>query len=258
MQILKDTFSQRLQEIDDYLNLLSAIEKHVRDGKINNQGIVVTTAQLRILYSSVHLQLYNLVEATISKMLEIICETISQDEYLPKDLSLALRKEWIRHLIRTQTDMNPQNRLEGSLNMCEHIIKNLPIKITEIKRNDGNWDDEKIYQLAERLGWPLQISEAANRAAKEPISDELGALALIVNRRNKLAHGDLSFGECGSDLTVAELMTLRENTVMYLQEVVSSFIGFIDSYAFLQPRSRPYKKDGTPKKRSIKAKKTSK
>ncbi len=243
MEALERAFNDRLAEIDVYLDLLGGLEEQVRKGppRVGTDGPVITTTQQRILYSSVYLQLYNLIEATITKCVDAVCSAISKDSrWRPADLSSELRREWVRYLAKTHADLNYENRLSYSLSMCEHLIQALPVKSLQIEKGGGgNWNDEEIYRFCSRLGCALAISAASNEAVKRPFRDNFGALALIVKLRNDLAHGSVSFGECGDGATVEELRDLKSRAATYLRDVVSSFKVFIESYSFLQPESRP-------------------
>lgn len=57
--------------------------------------------------------------------------------------------------------------------------------------------------------------------------------------RNRLAHGALSFSECGDGVTVADLRELKERVECYLREVVKAFKSFIEEYRFVVPERRP-------------------
>ena len=192
MDSLEQVFNERLAEIQTYLDFLAAIEEQIQTGppRIGASGPIISTTQQRILYSSVYLQLYNLVEATITKCIEAVSEAVSKDSrWLPSVLTLELRKEWVRHLGRTHVDLNYENRLMSSLVMCEHLINALPVNKLEIDRGGGgNWNDEEIYRVATRIGCPLQLSAECVRDVKRPFKQDKGALALIVKLRNDLAH----------------------------------------------------------------------
>ena len=71
-------FEERLQEIETYLDLLEALEKQVQRGlpKIGQAGPIITVQQQRILYSSVYLQLYNLIESTVTRCVEAISTAV--------------------------------------------------------------------------------------------------------------------------------------------------------------------------------------
>jgi hypothetical protein len=243
MSAFEVAFNERLSEIDSYLDLIAAFEDQVRTGppRVGVDGPVVSALQQRILYSSVYLQLYNLIEATITRCIEGVCDAITTgDQWHPADLTMNFRREWVRYIARTHTDLNYENRLQSSLNMCDHLVQTLPVGKLEIEKGGGgNWDDEEIFRLAERLGVSLQISAESNAAVKRPFRNDKGALSLIVKLRNDLAHGNISFGECGAGITVGELRDLKNTTAAYLTEVVAQFKAFIGTHQFLTPHVRP-------------------
>lgn len=243
MEVMKQVFTERLQEIETYLDFLQTIEEQVRGGppRVGAAGAVISTTQQRILYSSVYLQLYNLVEATITKCIEGVSSAVAADgRWRPSDLTTELRREWVRFLARTHIDLTYENRLENSIQMCDHLIQSLPVGGLEIEKGGGgNWNDVEIRRVATRLGCTLNLTKACEAAVKRPFKDDKGALALIVKLRNDLAHGSVSFGQCGDGATVSELRELTQLTGNYLREVVASFDAFISSHKFLQPASRP-------------------
>ncbi|MGE4338047.1 MAG: MAE_28990/MAE_18760 family HEPN-like nuclease, partial [Pigmentiphaga sp.] len=68
MSDLSERFEERLGEIRSYLDFLEGVEAVVRSGvpRLGGpEGPTITPNQQRILFSSIYLQLYNLVEATI-------------------------------------------------------------------------------------------------------------------------------------------------------------------------------------------------
>lgn len=238
-----DIFRERVQEIEAYLDLLEAIEQQVQEGipYIGKTGRAITVQQQRILYSSVYLQLYNLVESTITRCIDAISSAIvRQGVCLPGDLSLELRREWVRFMARTHTELNFEKRLDAVLTLCEHMIQTLPIAEFKLdKGGGGSWDDLAIQDISRRLGLQLTLSLDVLRGVKQPFRDDKGPLVLIKSLRNDLAHGSLSFAECGEGVTVTELRDLAEKTIKYLREVVSAFQGAIDTYQFLLPERRP-------------------
>lgn len=241
MEILVEAFEERLQEIETYLDLLDALERQVRDGPPVLAGAPITSQQQKILYSSVYLQLYNLVEATVTWCMDAVCSAAAKDgRWHPGDLSEPLRREWVRSAARTHMELNCENRLESAVQMCNALIDALPILALTIERGrGGNWDDLEIQTIARRLGFDLRISPDIYTGVKQRIRDDKGSLALVRDLRNRLAHGSLSFAECGDGVTVPDLRDLKNRTARYLREVVSSFNTYIDEHIFLTPASRP-------------------
>ena len=197
------------------------------------------TQQQQILYSGVYLQLYNLTESTVTKCIEAIWSAIENNWKLA-DLSDKMRREWVRSKARTHTELNEDRRLDAVLALCEYIIQELPVsKIETEKAGGGNWDDVAIYKICERLGWPLVITDKANSAVKRRVRNDKGALVLVKDFRNELAHGSLSFAECSAGTTVSDLDDLKNCIVIYLREVVAFFQSSINSHKFLLQERRP-------------------
>lgn len=236
-------FEDRLQEIETYLDLLDALEKQVQEGppRIGETGPTITVQQQRILYSSVYLQLYNLVEATVTYCLEAVSSAVvEKGPWQPGDLSDNLRREWVRFIARTHTELNYENRLTSALTLCEHLVQTLPVSDFKVEKGaGGSWDDLAIQDISTRIGLSLHVSPSVFSSIKRPFKNDQGPLAFIKNLRNNLAHGSLSFAECGEGVTVQDLRDLKDRTAVYLREVVSSFKTSIDGYEFLLPHRRP-------------------
>jgi hypothetical protein len=241
LDTLTQTFEERLQEIDAYLDLLDALERQVREGPPKIGGSAITAQQQKILYSSVYLQLYNLVEATVTWCIDAVTAAAANGgRWLPNDLSAELRREWVRVQARTHVNLNFENRLETAVAFFDRLTSALPVSSWSFERGGGgNWDDVEIEEIAARLGCNLRVSLAAYEGVKRIIRDDKNALALVKYLRNRLAHGTLSFAECGDGVTVVDLRDIKERTALYLREVVAAFRAYIDSYDFLIPARRP-------------------
>ncbi|MDR0809933.1 MAG: hypothetical protein LBE86_12545 [Gemmobacter sp.] len=236
-------FQERLAEVEAYLEFLSTMEAQSRQGPPRLEGAKhpISTQQQRILYSSVYLQLYNLVEATMSCCIEAVSEAAKENaQWKPGDLSVSMRREWVRMTARTHIELAPEKRLESALRLCEHLVASLPISAFDIEKGGGgNWDDCEIEAFSRRLGFELVVSKPVYSAIKQPFRDDLGPLALVKKLRNSLAHGSISFAQCAEDVTVGRLVELKDRTVNYLREVVDCFTRCIDSFEYLLPERRP-------------------
>lgn len=243
MDPLTEGFEERLQEIETYLEFLENLEAQVQQGppRIGANGPFITVQQQKILYSSVFVQLYNLVESTVSRCLNAVSEAAARDGlWRPSDLADALRRDWVRVTARTHEDLNPENRLNDAFALCEHLLQKLPVNEWVITRGaGGSWDDTRIEQLADRLGLGLVIPGPISTRVKRHFRNEQGTLVFIKTFRNHLAHGNVSFVEGGENLSVTDLRELHEGTAHYLREVVARFRAYIDGYEFLLPDRRP-------------------
>lgn len=240
-------FEDRLQEIEAYLSFLEGVEIEARSGppRLGTDGVLITTQQQRILYSGVFLQLYNLVESTIVLCIDGVTQAaISSGSWSPGDLTTELRREWVRVMARTHVDMNYERRLGSALDLCEHLVAALPVPAFKMERGGGgNWDDDAIEQIVARLGFTLSVDQAIYSGIKRPFRDDLGPLGVVKKLRNNLAHGSMSFAECGENVTVGELRDLSDRTAAYLREVVKAFVKYIDGHGFLVENKRPARED---------------
>jgi hypothetical protein len=217
MDLLVEVFEERLQEIDAYLDLLSALERQVQTGPPSIGEIPITAQQQRILYSSVYLQLYNLVEATVTWCVSAVSAAASANgAWRPGDLSADLRREWVRSTAKTHIDLNRTHRLDSAVEMCNTLVEAIPLTAWAVQTGGGgNWDDQEIEAITFRLGLDLRISTEVYKAAKRKIRDDKSALGFIKDVRNRLAHGSVSFDECGDGVTVVDLREIKERTASY-------------------------------------------
>ena len=233
------SFEERLQEIEVYLDLLEHLEQQVAVGPPKIGESSITTQQQKILYSSVYIQLYNLVEATITWCIDAVCTAATENgRWKPSDLATLVRREWIRSTGRTHLELTAEHRLNSAVEVCEHLINALPLLKFSVERRN-NIDDLVIQQIAERLGLQIQLSQEALRGVKQPVRDDKGPLALVKDLRNRLGHGSLSFSECGEGVTVIDLRDLKARTALYLREIIVGFRAYIDAYEYLDPARRP-------------------
>ncbi|WP_127842725.1 MAE_28990/MAE_18760 family HEPN-like nuclease [Actinomyces wuliandei] len=224
-------FEERHDEIKEYVSFLQNLEKAAQGGapRLRGTGAQITTTQTRILSSSLYLQLYNLVEATVVRCLEEVAAATEKAGCRPGDLSDELRTQWVRSVARTHiNDLTPEKRLEAALDLCNHLLGQEPVKGFKIDPGGGgNWDDDSIRRLCERIGCKLVISPDVFQEAKRNIRHNMGALKLVKDRRNRLAHGSLSFVDCSDGVAVSELKKVADAVGGYLREAVDCFEAFI-------------------------------
>lgn len=243
MSELREAFEERSGEVRTYMEFLSHLEEESRSGspRFSSSTATISPDQQKLLYASVYLQLYNLVEATVTLCVQSVVDAACDPQWRPGDLSAVIRREWIRNTARTHVDLNYKNRLEAAVKLVDLVLAADPIQDGfEIERGGGgNWDDEQIEKMSERLGSKLKVSRAVRRLVKRKVRDDYGPLKLVRSMRNELAHGQISFTESASETTVSDLSQLTEAVLRYLSEVVDHFDGFISRYEYLEPTSRP-------------------
>ena len=209
---LRQSFDERLQEIEAYLDLLEALERQTQTGPPKIGGGPISAQQQKILYSAVYLQLYNLVEATMVWCLSGVASAAAKNgQWLPADLSDDLRREWVRTTARTHVELKSEHRLKTTLELCDLLIKSVPISEWDFERRGaGSWDDLQIESMADRIGCNVPFTQDAVTGIKRVIRNDKSALVLIRDLRNQLAHGSLSFTECGEGVTSTDLREITD------------------------------------------------
>lgn len=239
MRDLSAFFEERVAETDAYMDLLSALERQAREGPphlpMEGGEYRISATQQRILYSSVYVQLYNLIESTIGTCIEAVSEASAGRQ--PAHLREEIQKEWIRRIARTHVELSSENRLETTFNFFEKTSS--PVESFKIEKGGGgNWDDNSIEAIVRRLGFQIQVEQAIYSLAKRKIRDDLGPLGVVRDFRNRLAHGAISFSECTEGVTVSQLLDIKEVTVCYMRGVVENFVAYISGLQFLKEQHR--------------------
>lgn len=233
-------FEDRYNEVLDYLEFIDNIDTSVQNGRPTIGGATgyrIKPDQQKILYSCVYLQLYNLVEATITKCIEYVSVASIEDRIHPTNLNEKLRRMWVKYVAKTHTEAAPDTRLVNAIRMCQTITSADPIADFKIsKGGGGNWCDVEIFTIAQEIGLRLNITRTINRGIKAPRRNGWGALELVMRLRNELAHGSNTFVSCGDGSTARDMRELSEVVAAYLREVINNFINFIAQGKHLEPQ----------------------
>lgn len=225
MQQVRQSFTERVAEIDLYYTLLSNIITREAQLIFPNEADIRENLNVRvssILKSSATLQLYNLVESTISNCLVAIHRSFSNETLQYSNLSDEIQKLWIKfHYDYFKETSNEKDILHNLKILIDTWVTNtLPVTLTYkefTKYNQrgnfsGNLDSKEIRKLSEKYGIDFDLK-----------CDEIGS---VKSRRNKLAHGDVSFEEQGRQDSIEYMIVLKDKTVEFL----NLFIQAVDDY----------------------------
>lgn len=239
---LEEAFDERFAEVEAYLVFLEALEVASTAGSVRFEGQTgsLTQQQTEILKAGVFVQLYNLVEATMTRSLEALAAASVQGGWRPAHLSPSFRSEWVKVIASVNTEMNAESRLKYVVGLTDILVQAGALAPFALERGGGgNWTDIQIEKMLIRIGLRLRIPPPVRVAVKQPYRDNKGALGVVVKLRNDLAHGSISFAECGQNETVAGLRDLAVRTAMYLRTVVRAVERYIVRHEYLAAEHRP-------------------
>jgi hypothetical protein len=224
MDAIKATFRARCAEIHHYLNMLEFIEDSGSDvvSRDRTKEFAIDTTTRHVLKATVFLHLYNLVESVVKQSLERVAQEIKDSGLTFADVSKEWQRCWIQELAKTSEPLEPARRLKALLVMCDHVLAQSPV-VVRPKVPGGSLDDDRIDHVLRRHGITLTISPRLRTAVKRHVVDSYGPLKLVRLRRNDLAHGLASFGDCGRDVSIRDLRSWAAVVFAYLRQLIIQF-----------------------------------
>lgn len=237
MQLAKDTLKGKVKEINMYLDFLINLDKKIQlDKELRSENFKLAPIQHHILIANTFILIYNMVEGVIMQSIHDLENEISKNSECPRQLSTKIKEEWISIVLGITKTIPPEERLKKGVGFYNQIISDEPFKIRLVTFGGGNWNYKNINKLMEKLGidtknFPKDIIENV----KNQVYNEKGCLDYLVDIRNKLAHGEYSFSECGKSKTTSEIKDIFNFTKEYLETVINAFDVFLKEKKFIQP-----------------------
>lgn len=238
MQLVRDTYNDRVSDIEAHFDLIKNISEAIGRGgaklTINNGHYTITVQQQKILFSSTYLQLYNLVESTVTQLMSAVGRHsqngISGD--LTK-LSDKIRNLYLKHMLPSEADLTPEKRLEHAISLLQQAVGTEPVEIRIPRGGGGNWDAKTINSLNARIGVELSLSSEMRAKLHRPFRNDQGPLRYIKDVRNNLGHGSISFADCGTNHSYSEFRTLIDIVKDYLELLMNAYEQYIDNQQYL-------------------------
>lgn len=225
-----ESFEQRKADVEAYLDFLRTIEEIMsKKYSITNRNDnihLVTGAQYKILIANAYILLYNLIESTMSQCFKKVADSICniKKEEIRK-LIPSVKNEWLKHIAET---INKKDKaFDLALDLIENLNKNNDLPEFKFVRINSNWDDCVIEKKGKCYSINLCFSGELNELIKKHRRDDLGAIKIVKDRRNKLAHGEIAFTEIAKDETYSEIYDIATIVFKYLDEIIQRFDEYI-------------------------------
>lgn len=234
-------YTIRKKEIDDFIKIMSLLEKY--ENTKNNSGLskfeeifkfkennidLCYGDIINILKSNVSLMIYNIVEYTISYLLDCIYDEIKNKKLSYKDVNNFIRARWREIYLKSLKDPNSNYStvIKKNENMINFILNN---KIIELQaRNnlpEGNLDGETINKLFCLHGIKLDYSNKKYRP---------DLLKNIKDKRNNLAHGSVSFVEALRDQSIKDIENSKNFITSFLWQTIIVVSNYIKNREYMQ------------------------
>ena len=220
MQAIFDMFDERVEEIDLYFKAMKDLDQgtsdHVSNATFYNDEFI------KILKANTLLMIYNLVESTVMGGILEIYDKLKQEGLTYSGVRKEIKDIWFSYKFRQVYDQQAHyNSYKGKA--LEIVNSILTGEVIELDRKataiSGNLDAQQIRNVCSEHGIVFQ-TDAQSRGGI--------VLETVKDRRNDLAHGTLSFAECGRDYSIEDLGEIKDQTELFLKGLLSGMKKYYD------------------------------
>jgi hypothetical protein len=224
MSLVRQAFEARNAEVKSFLDLLAAIEE--KRITLHHSRSDYSDSFL-VMKANVFLLSYNLVEATIRICVTSIYDKMAGHRPAFSRLRSEFQDVWLRQRASTFPieTLTRDSQFKLIKAVASHLVAASPVELkVERLSLSGNIDADNIRELFDKHGMRLTVHASAKGGAE---------LRTVKTKRNALAHGEISFAECGREYTVADLKRIHEQVRVFLSGVVASADRYAKRDAFL-------------------------
>lgn len=237
MIAFREIYNCRKKEIDNFIEVIKFLESKEQEkddegSKFDKffhceNGIDLSYQSLiNILKSNVSLMMYNLIEFTVANLMECIYEKIKVNNLSYSDVNNLIKRLWTKTILKAAND--PNANFNTFVKKNEEIInKIISNAVIELKSRDtlpaGNLDGITIKETFENHGIIVNTSSLYYRP---------DILDSIKEKRNKLAHGTVSFVEALRDDSVSDIANNEEFIANFLEEIIAEVSQYLTNECY--------------------------
>lgn len=225
-----EEFERRAAEVRKFIRMLARMEQpetELEQGSPGEQrAIRIDEEWLRVGKAAAYLMLYNVVEASLRSAFAELYGTIRSEKLKHGLISKAVRQVWIeqRHRRVSNEDAAPKNYLETAKSLIEDVVVGAVVELDPGRLpGAGSLDAKRIRQILDKHGCQLVTNPRARGG---------DALSTVKRLRNHLAHGQVSFSECGRDVAIRDLVQVARETRLFMRGVLTSLENYASQKAY--------------------------
>ncbi|NOT62889.1 MAG: hypothetical protein HOP19_21990 [Acidobacteria bacterium] len=214
-------FDARSKEVDEYFefvkDILSATSDLIYLNGYGKPSLLTASSDLqKTLKANGFLLVYNLVESTMKNAIEAIIAHLSAQGVEFDELTKELKVVILKNAKKWNAE-----KLEPELSKIgQHIIQKT---FRKEELFSGNVDAREIRETLLAYGVKVNHSVIGN------------SLLTIKTKRNDLAHGTISFSECGKDYDIADLIKFKDEAQDYLKATLNDIQHFLSTAGYKPP-----------------------
>lgn len=219
----RDVVLERGKEIERQLNFLKAAIDAKETLCISGHGgsTALERGLIKTFTASTYLLLYNLIECSMTNAIDSIHNHIRKEQTSFHALTPQMQKIALKNF-------------KNALTKEEHILAQGSIEHAIVwlgydgeKLFSGNIDAKKVREMASKYGFTI-----SDKALKD--SEGGKSLLMIKSKRNDLAHGKISFEECGQECSVDELYRIYRQAVVFVEGILDAIELYLQDKMYLR------------------------
>jgi hypothetical protein len=218
MILVQKDFKTRSAEIENYFKFVQSLSSGTSvfcNAGTTTPGMTQEESEslVKTLKANGFILLYNLIESTMKNAIEAIFEELGS-----QGVSFDDCREEVRQIVISNLKSHNPERIFNDLKPIAQRV------LTETFRKEkafaGNVDALKIREVAKDYGFLRPSAKGDN-------------LLTVKSNRNDLAHGDKAFAEVGRDFDIDRLVTIKDEVIVYLEEVLKNINDYLTSRGYL-------------------------
>jgi len=214
----KFIFEERKEEVKKFLDFLELLVNRRPVFKVDDEEISIEISLTHILKAQGYLILYNLVESTIANTVSSVHYELCQKQISFDRLPNNLQKKLLQQLCKE--GFSSATPIERTSTLSNEIIKNSYNKKVLFS---GNIDRQFVTKLSHCYGFEITNTDYEKTGHGHFMTQ-------VKQQRNDLAHGNISFTECGRNTSTDELLTAFEQIPNFLDNFISNIEEMLSSY----------------------------
>lgn len=227
MQRTRRTFNERVTEINEYYEALN----NLYADRIDNPDLKLFHDEqfLKMLKSNALLMLYNLVESTVTGCIKEIYDTLHDQEITYQRVNEKIQKIWFDYKFNDVLNRtaNHDSHKDKALEIINLILQREKLCLyDEDAKISRNLDAKEIRAICKKHG--IEFTSAPESYGGRVLED-------VKNKRNHLAHGVISFADCGRDYSMDKLEGIKDQAILYLEGLLDGMECYHNAQAFLCP-----------------------
>ena len=228
MSILSNDLETRKKEAENFIEYINKLENLEHPEK-EQHSIMFSPIDLLLLNTSmkasVFLILYNVIESTTTSCLNLIHTEIIHNELKYSELNSSIKKIVLTYYY-------------NAINKNNDVVKTVDFKYNQLEfmggRTNFNITFNELSQYYQMYSGNLDAKQIRNILLRYGIdfTNECAELKTIKDKRNKLAHGILSFEEVGRDLPIQYIKVLKDRAFVFLNDMTSVVEKYIEQKSY--------------------------